>query len=202
MRLKAIPDGEETPVLGLPADAKIRFVAWSPDARHAYFANATDSPSDAGLSLWVIDVATDQAKQLSGIALNGIFGQPCEWTSDSESLICKTVPKRRGVAPQRSEVPAGPVIQENLGRVTPGPTYQDLLKSPEDERIFDYYATSQVEVVHLDGTVKAVGAPGVVQKASPSPDGRYVLIDERHHPYSYLLAVSLLPGTCCHRESR
>ena len=60
----------------------------------------------------------------------------------------------------RSEVPTGPVVQENLGRVTPGPTFEDLLKNPEDEAIFDYYATSQVVVVGLDGKIIAGGQAG------------------------------------------
>ena len=141
----------------------------------------------------MVEVASATAKQLAGIALNGVFGPPCEWRADNESLICKAAVKSRGPAPPRSEVPTGPVIQENLGRVTPGPTYPDLLRNPEDEQIFDYYATSQVEVVQLDGTIKAVGRPGVIQSASPSPDGRYVMIDARHHPYSYLLPFYFFP---------
>ena len=42
-------------------------------------------------------------------------------------------------------------------------------------------------------TLKAVGKPGVIQSASPSPDGRYVMIDERHHPYSYLPPFYFFP---------
>ena len=193
LRLQALPDGAEKTVAGLPADARIRFTGWSADARHVYFVNAVDDPKNAGLSLWIVDVASAQAKQLPGITLNGVFGTPCEWMSDSQSLVCQTLLENRGVAPQRSEVPTGPVIQENLGRITPGATYQDLIKSPQDETIFDYYATSQVEVIHLDGTAKAVGKPGIIQGASPSPDGRYVMIDERHHPYSYLLPFRFFP---------
>ena len=193
LRLQALPDGTEKTVAGLPANVKIRFAGWSPDAHHVYFVNASDDPKKPGLSLWILDLASTTAKQLPGIVLNGIFGSPCEWMSNSESLVCKAVVKDRGPAPQRSEVPTGPVVQENLGRVTPGPTYQDLIKSPEDEQIFDYYATSQVEVVHLDGSIKPVGKPGVIERASPSPDGRYVMIDERHHPYSYLLPFHFFP---------
>jgi hypothetical protein len=166
LRLQALPDGTEKVVSGVPENAKIRFTAWSPDARHVYFVNVSDNSKNAGLSLWIVDVASATARQLAGIALNGVFGSPCEWRADNESLICKAVVKARAKAPQRSEVPTGPVIQENLGRVTPGPTYQDLLKNPEDEQIFDYYATSQVEVVHLDGTIKVVGQPGVIQSAA------------------------------------
>lgn len=193
LMLQALPNGEAKPVTGLPADPKIRFTAWSPDARHVSFVNASENPTDAGLSLWIVDVASFQAHRVPGIALNGIFGRPCEWTSDNASLVCKTVLKDRGADPKRSEIPAGPVIQENLGRITPGATYQDLLKNPEDEKIFDYYATSQVEVVRLDGTAKSIGDPAVVQSASPSPDGHYVLVDERHHPYTYLLPYPMFP---------
>ena len=193
LTLKLLPDGAEKKITGLPANARIRFAAWAPDARHVSFGNISNDAKDAGLSLWIVDVATAKATRLPGIALNGIFDSPCEWSGDSASLICKTVPKARGAAPKRSEVPTGPVVQENLGRVTPGATYEDLLKSPEDERIFDYYATSQIEVVRLDGTSKQLGKPGVIVSASPSPDSRYVLVDERHHPYSYLLPFEMFP---------
>jgi dipeptidyl aminopeptidase/acylaminoacyl peptidase len=193
LTLKTLPDGPEKAVTGVPANAKIRFAAWSPDARHVSFVNISNDVTDAGLSLWIVDVASAKATRLPGIALNGIFGSPCMWTGDSQSLICKSIPKGRGPAPKHSEVPTGPVIQENLGRVTPGPTYEDLLKSPEDEQIFDFYATAQVQVVRLGGTSNAVGKPGVIESASPSPDGRWVRIDERHHPYSYLLPFETFP---------
>ena len=198
LMLKVLPDGPEKPVQGIPVNAQIRFTGWAPDARYLYFVNSSDDPSDAGLSLWIVDVATAQVHRWPGMLLNGIFGSPCEWMSNSESLVCKTVPKDRGAAPKRSEVPTGPVVQENNGRVTPGPTYEDLLKSPEDEKIFDYYATSQLEVVHIaengkQGATKAVGQPAVIESASPSPDGRHILVDERHHPYSYLLPYPMFP---------
>ena len=187
LSVKALSDGVEKPVVGVPAEAKIRFASWAPDARRLFFVNVSDAAADAGLSLWIVDVASAQARRVPGLALNGIFGRPCEWLGDSQNLICKAVPNGRGPAPVRNDVPTGPVVQENLGRVTPGPTFEDLLKNPEDEAIFDYYATSQVVVVGLDGKIAPVGKPGVIESASASPDGRYALLDERHHPYSYLL---------------
>ncbi len=193
LRLKALPDGAERAIAGMPAEAKMRFAGWAPDARHIFFVNVSDAAADAGLSLWIVDVAQAQARHVPDLALNGIFGRPCEWMGDSRSLICKAVPKGRGAAPVRSEVPTGPVVQENLGRVTPGPTFEDLLKNPEDEAIFDYYATSQVVVVGLDGRIAPVGKPGVIESASASPDGRYALLDERHHPYTYLLPFEMFP---------
>jgi dipeptidyl aminopeptidase/acylaminoacyl peptidase len=191
--LQALPDGKEVPVTGLPRDAKIRFTVWAPDARHLAFVNISDAPGGAGMSLWVVDVASAEAHRIPGVALNGLFGDPYGWMPDSQRLVCRTVPDGRPVAPARSEVPTGPVVQENLGRVTPGATFEDLLKSPEDERIFDYYATSQVRIAGLDGSVSPVGAPGVVSSADASPDGNYVLINELHHPYSYMLPSWAFP---------
>jgi dipeptidyl aminopeptidase/acylaminoacyl peptidase len=195
LSLKALPDGIERPVAGLPEEPKIRYVGWAPDARHVFFVNVSDAPADAGLSLWIVEVASAQAHRVPDLALNGIFGQPCEWLPDNRSLICKAVPKGRGAAPAPSVVPTGPVIQENLGRVTPGPTFEDLLKNPEDEALFDYYATSQIVVVGLDGSLVPVSKPGVIQDASASPDARYALLEERHHPYSYLLPFEMFPET-------
>jgi dipeptidyl aminopeptidase/acylaminoacyl peptidase len=193
LELQALPNGKAIVVSGLPEHAQIRFADWSPDGRKISFVNVSDAKEEAGLSLWIIDVATAQARRVQGIALNGIFGPPCDWVSDSESLVCRTVPADRGPAPSRSEVPTGPVIQENLGRVTPGATFEDLLKNPEDEEFFDYYATSQVQLIRLDGTAKSIAKSSVYVEASPSPDGGYVLLFERHHPYTYLLPFSAFP---------
>lgn len=191
--LQELPGGKEIKVAGLPEGAKIRYADWAPDARHLSFVNISDAAGDAGLSLWIVDVSNGQVQKIPGIALDGIFGSPCEWASDSQNLLCKTIVENRPVAPKRSEVPVGPVVQENLGRVTPGATYQDLLKSPEDEQFFDYYATSQVRLVNVDGKSSRVGKPGVITSATISPDGKYALIDERHHPYSYLLPYEMFP---------
>jgi dipeptidyl aminopeptidase/acylaminoacyl peptidase len=193
LKLKTLPDGKEIAISGLPAGAKIRFPEWSPDGKKLSFVNINDAKEDAGLSLWIADVETAKAHRLAGVALNGVLGKPCSWMSDSASLICQTVPAGRGPGPVRSEVPVGPVVQENLGRVTPAATYEDLLKGPEDEEIFDYYAVSQVVLVRLDGKSTPIGKPGVVEGASASPDGNYILVSERHRPYSYTLPFYLFP---------
>ena len=193
LEVQALPSGKAVAISGLPEHAKIRFADWSPDGRKISFVNVSDAKEDAGLSLWIVDVATAQARRLPGIALNGIFGAPCEWLSDSQGLVCRTVPADRGAAPVRNEVPTGPVVQENLGRVTPGATFEDLLKNPEDEQFFDYYAKSQMAIVRLDGGSVLMGKAGVFAEATPSPDSKWVLLFERHHPYTYLLPYFAFP---------
>ena len=203
LELQALPNGKPVAVSGLPANAEIHFAEWSPDGSKVSFVNISNDRENSGLSLWIVDVATAQAHRIPGIALNGIFARsgfgggdvdaPCEWLSDSKALVCKTVPANRGSLPVRSEVPTGPVIQQNLGRVTPAPTFEDLLKNPEDVEAFDYSASAQVAVVSLDGTSKPLGNPGVIESAVPSPSGEYILVTERHHPYSFLRPYESFP---------
>lgn len=193
LELQPLPDGKPTTIAGLPEHAKIRFTDWSPDGRKISFVNVNEAKEHAGLSLWIVDVAAARARELPGIALNGIFGSPCEWLSNSQALVCKTVSSDRGPAPVHSDVPEGPVIQQNLGRVTPAPTFEDLLKNPEDEQFFDYYATARLQLVPLEGNAKPLANPGVIEEASPSPDGRYVLVSEFRHPYTYLRPFEAFP---------
>jgi dipeptidyl aminopeptidase/acylaminoacyl peptidase len=193
LRFKVLPAGKEVAVTGVPAHPHIVFAQWSPDARRVAFVLITGTNPGAGLSLWTADAATGHAARVPGVALNGVFGNPCSWMPDSRSLLCITVPTTRGPAPTASEVPTGPAIQQNLGRVTPARTYEDLLRNPEDERFFDYYATGQVRLVGLAGAAKSIGKAAVIDSAEPSPDGHYALIEEPHHPYSYELPVENFP---------
>lgn len=193
LKFKALPDGKEVAVTGLPAHPHIEYAQWAPDAKRVAFVVITGEGPGAGLSLWTADAATGQAAKIPGVALNGVFGDPCSWMPDSKALLCRAVPGGRGPAPAHDEVPAGPAVQQNLGRVTPARTYEDLLKNPEDEKFFDYYATAQVKVVPLAGPARNAGKPGAIADAEPSPDGKYALIGETHHPYSYELPVENFP---------
>lgn len=193
LKFKTLPDGKEIAVTGVPAHAHINYAQWSPDGSRVAFVVIAGANPGAGLSLWTADAKTGQASRIAGLALNGVFGDPCSWMPDSRSLLCRTIPARRAPIPDRSEVPAGPAVQQNLGRVTPARTYEDLLKNPDDERFFDYYATAQVALVPLMGSLKLIGKPGVVASAEPSPDGKYALVYEAHHPYSYELPFENFP---------
>lgn len=193
LKLKPLPDGKEIGVNGVPPHAHITYAQWSPDAKRLAFVVITAANPGAGLSLWIADARTGQANRIAGVALNGVFGNPCSWMPDSKSLLCRTVSGHRGAAPERTEIPMGPAVQQNLGRITPARTYEDMLKDPEDERIFDYYATAQIALVPLAGPARPVGKPGAVISAEPSPDGRYALVDEAHHPYSYELPFENFP---------
>ena len=197
LTFKQLPGGAEVPVRGLPAQARISGPSWSPDSRTLAFALTV--PAAEGqvgrVELWVADVATHTARRLLAAPLNDVFGSSFEWVSDSQTLLARTVPAGRGAAPAADATPTGPAVQETGGGKKSGArTYQDMLKSPADERIFDYYATAQLVKVQLvDGSAQALGSPAVLRTAAPSPDGRFVLTRVVHRPYSYTLPVSSFP---------
>ena len=75
----------------------------------------------------------------------------------------------------------------------PARTYQDLLKNPYDEQLFDYYFTSQLVRIK-EGIVYEIGKPAIYGSTlSLSPDKSLLLIATVHRPYSYQVPVYNFP---------
>ena len=188
---KTLDGGAERPVTGLPDDARIRNVRWSPDGQYiAFTVDQTDR-----IDLYFADVSTARARRLMDEPVNNAYrGAPYEWVPGSRALIVRAIPPGRGAAPEKPLAPEGPIVQENLGEKAPARTYQDLLKNPYDEAVFAYYMTAQVMRVSLDGTAVPLGEPGMVASADPSPNGQYVLVETIHRPFSYLVPAYRFPN--------
>ncbi|XP_074368396.1 putative glutamyl endopeptidase, chloroplastic [Apium graveolens] len=189
--------GPEKEIHGFPDGAKINFVTWSPDARYLSFGIRVGEEDDSSskLRVWFADVETGKARPLfqsPDICLNAIFDN-FVWVDDTTLLVC-TIPSSRGNPPKKPFVPFGPKIQANEQRsVVQVRTYQDLLKDEYDEDLFDYYATSQLVLASLDGTVKEIGPPALYTSIDPSPDRKYILISSFHKPYSYIVPCGRFP---------
>lgn len=184
LTLKRISDGVEKSITNLPETPRIQHVSWSPDGKHIAFTLTFDH----GIELWTAEVKSGKAKRLAEARLNSTYyGNPYQWVSDNRTLICKFIREDRGEAPQKPLVPEGPVIQENVGKKAPARTYQDLLKNPHDEALFEYYFTSQIVRVTLDGQKIPIGAVGIIKNVEPSPNGKYILVEIMHRPFSYLV---------------
>ncbi|GMI98885.1 chloroplast glutamyl peptidase [Hibiscus trionum] len=195
-----MPDGSlgpEKEVRGFPDGAKINFVSWSNDGNHLAFTVRfeEEESSSSKLRVWVADVETGTARPLfqsPDIYLNAVFDNYV-WVDNSTLLVC-TIPMSRGEPPKKPLVPSGPKIQSNEQKtVVQVRTFQDLLKDEYDEDLFDYYATSQLVLASLDGTVKEVGSPAVYTSMDPSPDEKYILISSIHRPYSFIVPCGRFP---------
>ncbi len=189
LSLQPVSGGAPRPIHGLPDKLKASRVQWSPDSGHLAFVQRTD----AGLELWTIDVASAQAHLMPGVRLNSVLAAPISWMPDSSALLCKVVPPDRGEAPKAGGVPTGPHVSESLGKTSPAPTYEDMLKTPDDEAIFAFYATSELVLVPLTGAPQPLPVKGLLGGPNVSPDGRYVLVQEIHQPFSYSFPADAFP---------
>lgn len=188
LTLKNIGDGKEIPV-NLPPGAQVISPAWSADGKFVAFGNQTP----AGIELWILETASGKAGKLNNIKVNTVFGG-FDWLPDQKSLLVNLVPARRDAAPAYQNLtPTAPNIQETAGKTGAVQTFQDLLKSPNDERLFDYYATSQLAVVSVDGKTREIGNPAIFESATVSPDGKYILTSRINKPYSYLYPYQRFP---------
>ncbi|RPI25957.1 MAG: S9 family peptidase, partial [Acidobacteria bacterium] len=183
LTLKNIQAGSDVKI-AVPAGARLKYPVWSPDGRRFATLNYTDS----SVELFVGSIESPQLRKLAVGPVNDADDNGVTWWAGSQKLLVRTVPARRGPVPKPPAAPAGPNVQESYGKAAGVWTYQDLLKNPYDEALFDYYFTSQLVIVDLGtGSSAAVGKPGIFSEAEPAPDGVHLLASRVVKPYSYLL---------------
>ncbi|MBY0342921.1 MAG: hypothetical protein K2Q29_03595 [Sphingomonadales bacterium] len=180
LTLQTIATGQ-TRAVALPAGADLSRFAWTPDGAKVVFANTR---SDA-VDLYVLDTATAAARKVMTGGVNPIFQSP-QWLADG-SLLVLAIPEGRGAMPVEPLTPRGPAIQTATGgKQAQNRTYQDLLENPHDEAMFAWLATSQPVILSADGRSKrAIGAPRIYTSVTPSPDGKYWLMEWLEKPFSY-----------------
>ncbi len=188
LRVMEVETGQVREVAGLPEKLRMIYWQWSPSGNHGSFAQITAD----GIELWVVDLEKAQARRMAEPFLSLTARIEPVWVDD-QSLVATFVPKDRGPAPKQARVPKGPVIQENLGEKAAAVTFQDLLANAHDERLFEFYLTSQPAIVGLDGSVKTLGKPAIYWNIEPSPNGKVLLVQSLHRPYSYLVPAFRFP---------
>lgn len=191
LSLVTLADGAERAVSGLPEGVRIGSIAWSPDGRYV----ALKEVRDDGIYPWIVDAATARAHLLARVRLSdALGGSSWAWEPGSEALLVKVVPSTRpSDPPVRPETPSAPVVQENLGTTAPVRTYQDMLQNPHDEALLDYYAIGELVRIDLSGRVEPLVGASLLVGFEPSPDGRWILTETAHRPYSYQVPVSGFP---------
>ena len=189
LTLKRINDDSEVKI-DVPSGAKITNLDWSEDGKHFAFLNTTATRVD----LWVGDSATGKIHNVKGVQVNSVLGNPVTWMPDNRTLLVQLVSPTRGPAPATSLVPEEPNTQESSGRPGPIRTYEDMLQTPHDEDLFEYYATSQLALVDsLSGKVTPIGQTAIFEDVDVAPDGQHVLVTRLHRPFSYLFPNFAFP---------
>jgi dipeptidyl aminopeptidase/acylaminoacyl peptidase len=190
LKVKQLATGKEFEIKNLPSPLLLSSAGFSPDSKKIAFIQ--NNPNQ--LELWIIELTTFSASRVSGRKLNNALGGSFSWLSDSQHLLFTAVPQNLNPLPAKSRIPAGPVVEENIGKKTPAPTFQDLLKNPYDELLFEYYATSDLVLTNLNtGKEKTISPSAIHGSFDPSPDGKLVLVELIHKPFSYLVPVNRFP---------
>ncbi|MCL1827454.1 MAG: prolyl oligopeptidase family serine peptidase [Candidatus Cloacimonetes bacterium] len=145
--------------------------------------------------LWHVDTATLETKILMEGGLTQTMGNEAIWLPDNESVLINLIPDDIEKPEKASPVPTAPVVQETTGNTSNIRTFPNLLRNQEEEKLFEYYASSQLAILNTKtGQVQKISKSGVIQSRSLSPDGRFVLIREIVPPYSYSLPYFYFPA--------
>lgn len=172
-------------VVDLPVGARPSSPVWSPDGKKIALYNDTEN----AVELWIVDVESAQAEKIDGLKINDVFGQ-IEWSNDSKKIYVKAIPAARGAKPEAPKVPNGPVIEETAGKVSQVMTYQDLLKNPYDEKLFEYLVQAQiVEITIANKKQRMIGESGMISSFEISPNEEYILVEKLKRPFSYRVPV-------------
>ncbi len=181
MSVKFFKDNKDVSVK-IPENSETGKPRWSYDGKKIAFMNYKDD----GVELMFADPKTGDVNKVPGLRLNHTTDDPYSWTPGNRNLLVKMIPGNRGEAPKKSIVPTGPIVEETSGKFSQMSTFQDLLKTPYDDDLFEYYCTSQLALVDSETLeVKKVGKPGVFLSAEMSPDGKYILVIRLNKPYSH-----------------
>lgn len=191
IKLRKIKDKNEIQVSGLPTDPRITNISWSPNEKKIAFSNTTNS----GVALWVIDIASAKATQLTEDNVNANLGNPFSWYSDNENILVKMLPKNRAaLLNDKKNLPTGPIVSNASGAISQNRTYQDLLKNKTDEANFENIVTAELYKVNLNGTKTLFKSADMYAGENFSPDGNYLMISTIQKPFSYIVPLNRFPS--------
>ncbi|WP_339658506.1 prolyl oligopeptidase family serine peptidase [Flavobacterium frigidarium] len=191
IKLRKIKDKAETQVSGLPENAKISNISWSPDEKKIAFSNT----SDTGVALWVVDVASAKAMKLTEDNVNANLGNPFSWYNDNENILVKMLLENRSaLLDGKKNLPTGPIVSNATGSISQNRTYQDLLKNKTDEANFENVLTAELYKVNLNGLKTLFKGADLYAGENFSPDGKYLMISTILKPFSYIVPLNRFPS--------
>lgn len=192
LKVRKVKGSAEMQVSGLPQNAKISNLYWSPNETKIAFSNTTDT----GVEMWVLDVASAKATKLTEARVNAALSNPFLWYGDGNRLLVKLLPANRAkLLDAKKDLPTGPIVSKTDGSVSQNRTYQDLLKNKNDEANFETIVTSELHTVDLNGKATLFMPAAMYSGESFSPDGSLVMISTIQKPFSYIVPLSRFPMT-------
>ncbi|WP_458627359.1 alpha/beta hydrolase family protein [Winogradskyella sp. PC D3.3] len=191
LKVKKTKDKDAKQVSGLPKEPRLSGFRWSPDESMIACLNTTAK----GVEVWVVNIAEAKATKLTDANVNANMGSTLNWFKDNKNLLVKLLPSdRKPLIDTDIAVPTGPTISVSDGAKAQNRTYQDLLKTPNDEFNFEQLARSEIKKVSIDGNIENFLAADMYRNINFSPDGKYIMITTIKRPFSYLVTYSRFPS--------
>lgn len=190
LKVKKTSDKDAKQVTGLPENPRLSGFSWSPDESMIACLNTTDK----GVEVWVLNVKEGRVKKITDANVNANMRSTINWFKDNKNLLVKTLSKdKKPLIDTNLSVPTGPTVSVSDGSKAQNRTYQDLLKTPDDEFNFEQLALSELKKVSINGDVENFLPADMYRGVSLSPDGNYVMVTKIKRPFSYLVTFNRFP---------
>lgn len=191
LKVKKIGDVDAKQVKNLPENPRLSDFTWSPDESMIACLNTTET----GVEVWILNISEGSTAKITTANMNANMGSTINWFKDNKHLLIKTLPaNREPLINTITAVPNGPTISVSDGAKAQNRTYQDLLKTPNDEFNFEQLASSEIKKVSIAGEVVDFLPTDMYEDISFSPDGNYVMITKIKRPFSYLVTYARFPS--------
>ena len=174
----------QTRTIETPKGASVSSPQWSPDgSKLAYIANFDDASR-----LYVADLASGKSRLVSPRPLLATLVTSVDWTADGNQLITVLIPDGRKAEPKRPAIETGPLVRLTDEKKEKTRNFASLLRDPFEKELMEYYVTGQLATINVNnGTVKKIGAPGMISAVDASPDGKYFHVTMMQKPFSYIV---------------
>lgn len=164
---------------------------WSADGKNFYFTNSAEK----SIELWIGNSKSAKIRKIKNVKLNPMFYDAVQWMPDQKHLLVKLVPKSFEKSPTLIKSIAEPSIQETNGEKGQSSTYEkrDTLNNVNDEKLFEYYGTSQLALIDLSGKITFIEKPALYEDVRPAPGGLHLRVKTIEKPFSYLVTYDRFP---------
>jgi len=139
LTIKDVGTNKTLLIKGMPASIAALSPTWNPSENKIAFYNVSAN----AVNVYVIDLTTLTCQKINKTAANLILGASLVWLDDA-TLVYKVNTNLASALVKKPITPSGPTIQENLGKTAPSVTYQDLIKSPYDEYVFEFFSKEPI----------------------------------------------------------
>lgn len=186
LQLISAADGTKKPIQ-LPAGARVSNATWAPDsASVAFYVHGDDATH-----IWIADVATAKARQVTKTPVLATLVSTFEFTNDSKNIATVLIPEGRAAMPATPAAPNGPTVKIADSDKNRLRTFPSLMSTTHEKDLVEWHTTGQVAFIDVaKGTVKKIGQPTMVRSIDLSPDAKYARVTKMVKPFSYDVPVS------------